>query len=54
MTNGHHQHTCAICGCSFWCCIVVVCFYEASYNVCDKPACIEAWDTNYGEAGDVK
>ena len=45
MTNGPHRHTCVVCGSLFWCGILMECFFEAPYTVCDKPACVETWDS---------
>ncbi len=49
MTNGAHQHTCIYCEQPFWCRILVACFFEDRYTVCDKPACVEAWEHPKGE-----
>lgn len=44
MTNGSHEHTCVICGTVFRCRILVQCFVEDQYAVCDRQACITAWE----------
>ena len=45
MTNGSHQHTCIYCEQPFYCRILVECFMEPAYAVCDKPACIMKWES---------
>lgn len=44
MTNGSHTHTCSICHELFYCRILVECFIEDRYAVCDKQACINQWE----------
>ena len=44
MINGFHKHTCSICRQEFKCLVLVACFIEDRYAVCDRPECIIEWD----------
>lgn len=44
MTNGPHHHTCSICHQEFWCRILMECYVEDIYAVCNKQACNDQWN----------
>ena len=44
LINGPHKHTCIVCHRIFHCRVLIKCFIEDRYAVCDKPKCVAEWE----------
>lgn len=47
MTNGPHRHICSICLEAFYCLILVECYIDEAYAVCNEQACIDKWEAEH-------